>query len=126
MTRKTLVVLLVGLLTGILGVFLGAVVTFHHRSFPPGGLILGLLLVAAWGVGLRVLGDNRALAFVGLLGVLSSQLLLSSGLGGSFVVVAEPLGYALTLGVVLIGVVVLGWPRVVRPSRYDGRPGEGE
>ena len=126
MTRSALGHALIGLLTGVLGLFLGAVVTLHHRSFPPGGLILGLLLVAAWGMGLRVLGQDRTLALVGLLGVLAAQLLLSSGLGGSFVVVAEPLGYALTLGVVMIGAVVLGWPRVTRVSRYDGKSREGE
>lgn len=126
MTRSALGHALIGLLTGVLGLFLGAVVTLHHRSFPPGGLILGLLLVAAWGVGLRVIGQDRTLALVGLLGVLAAQLLLSSGLGGSFVVVAEPLGYALTLGVVMIGAVVLGWPRVTRVSRYDGKSREGE
>ena len=126
MTRSALGHALIGLLTGVLGLFLGAVVTLHHRSFPPGGLILGLLLVAAWGMGLRVIGQDRTLALVGLLGVLAAQLLLSSGLGGSFVVVAEPLGYALTLGVVMIGAVVLGWPRVTRVSRYDGKSREGE
>jgi len=126
MTRSALGHALIGLLTGVLGLFLGAVVTLHHRSFPPGGLILGLLLVTAWGVGLRVIGQDRTLALVGLLGVLAAQLLLSSGLGGSFVVVAEPLGYALTLGVVMIGAVVLGWPRVTRVSRYDGKSREGE
>lgn len=126
MTRSALGHALIGLLTGVLGLFLGAVVTLHHRSFPPGGLILGLLLVTAWGMGLRVIGQDRTLALVGLLGVLAAQLLLSSGLGGSFVVVAEPLGYALTLGVVMIGAVVLGWPRVTRVSRYDGKSREGE
>ena len=128
MTRQRLVSLGLLLLTGVLGVFIGAVATLHHRSFAPGGLILGLGLIAAWGIGLRVLGRNRSLALAGLLGVLAAQLVLSAGLGGSFIVLAGPLGYALTLGVVLIGVLVLAWPRFQATGRYDGgRPvREGE
>lgn len=108
-------------LTGMLGVFIGAVATLHHRSFAPGGLILGLALIAAWGIGLRVLGRNRGLALSGLLGVLTAQLVLSAGVGGSFIVLAGPLGYALTLGVVVIGVLVLAWPRFQARGRYDGK-----
>jgi hypothetical protein len=107
-------------LTGVVGVFIGVITTLHHRSFAPGGLILGLALVAAWGVGLRVLGRNRGLALAGLIGVLAAQLVLSAGVGGSFIVIAGPLGYALTLGVVLIGVLVLAWPRFQAAGRYDG------
>lgn len=105
------------------GGFIGVAVTLHHRSLPPLGLILGLAVVAAWGIGLRVVGPTRTLALAGLLGVLVAQMVLSSGIGGSFVVVAEPLGYGLTLGVVIVALLVLAWPRLPSPSRYDrGRP----
>lgn len=116
----------IGIATSLTGVFLGTIVTFHHRSFAPFGLIIGLILVATWGMGLRIVGHDRALAFVGLLGVLAAQLLLSAGVGGSFVVIAEPLGYTLTLGVALIAMVVLAWPRVPAVSRYDGSSREGD
>ena len=108
-------------LSAVLGLFIGAIVTLHHRSFPPGGLILGLALVAAWGIGLRVLGRNRGLALAGLAGVIAAQLALSTGRGGSFIVLAEPLGNGLTLGVVVIGLLVLAWPRLHAPGRYDGK-----
>ena len=113
-------------LVGVIGVFIGTIVTLHHRSVPPGGLILGLVLVAAWGVGLRVVSRNRLLAMVGLVGVFVAQLLLSGGFGGSFIVLAEPLGYALTLGVVIISVLVLAWPRFQAAARYDGNPSTEE
>lgn len=101
------------------GVFIAAVVTLHHRSLPPLGLLLGLALVAAYIIGLRVLGKNRTLALSGVLGVLVTQMVLSAGLGGSFVVVAEPLGYGLTVGVVVIALVVLAWPKLPSAARYD-------
>jgi N-acetyl-1-D-myo-inositol-2-amino-2-deoxy-alpha-D-glucopyranoside deacetylase len=102
------------------GVFIGAVVTVHHRSLPPFGLILGLVLVAAWAIALRVLAHTRTLALFGVLGVFVAQMMLSAGVGGSFVVVAEPLGYGLTLGVVIVSLLVLAWPKLPSPSRYDG------
>ena len=103
----------------MVGVFIGAVVTLHHRSLPPLGLILGLVLVAGWGIALRVLDRGRTLAIAGVLGVFIAQIMLSAGVGGSFVVVAEPLGYALTLGVVVVSLLVLAWPKLPSPSRYD-------
>lgn len=103
----------------VVGVFIGAVVTLHHRSLPPLGLILGLVLVAGWGIALRVLDRGRTLAIAGVLGVFIAQIMLSAGVGGSFVVVAEPLGYALTLGVVVVSLLVLAWPKLPSPSRYD-------
>jgi hypothetical protein len=120
MARTVLSATLPALGAFVAGVFIGAVVTLHHRSLPPLGLILGLVLVAAYVMGLRVLGKNRTLALSGVLGVLVTQMVLSAGLGGSFVVVAEPLGYGLTLGVVVIALVVLAWPKLPSAARYDG------
>lgn len=110
----------VALVVAVLGVVLGLIVTVYHRSLPPGGLIVGLALITGWGVGLRLIGRGRLFAFTGLLGVLLAQLLLSAGIGGSFVVVVGPLGYALTLGSVLVALVVLAWPELPARSRYDG------
>lgn len=104
---------------GVVGLFIGVITTLHHRSFAPGGLVLGLGLVIAWAAGLRLISRSRTVTFVGLLGVLAAQLVLASGIRDSFVVIAGPLGYALTLGVVLIALLALGWPDVQGPSRYD-------
>ena len=110
----------VALVVAVLGVVLGLIVTIYHRSLPPAGLIVGLALITGWGAGLRLIGRGRLFAFTGLLGVLLAQLLLSAGIGGSFVVVVGPLGYALTLGSVLVALVVLAWPELPARSRYDG------
>ena len=102
------------------GLFVGLITTLQHRGFAPGGLVLGLGMVVAFAIGLRLVSRSRAVTFSGLLGVLTAQLLLASGIRNSFVVTADPLGYALTLGVVIIAVVALGWPDVQRRAGYDG------
>ena len=107
-------------LVGVAGLFVGLITTLQHRSFAPGGLLLGLSIVVAFAIGLRMVSRSRAITFSGLLGVLTAQLLLASGIRNSFVVTADPLGYALTLGVVIIAVVALGWPDVQRRAGYDG------
>lgn len=104
----------------VAGFFVGLITTLQHRSFAPAGLIVGLGTVVAFAVGLRLVFRSRAVTFSGLLGVLAAQLLLASGIRNSFVVTADPLGYALTLGVVIIAVVAIGWPDVQRRAGYDG------
>ncbi len=104
----------------VAGLFVGLITTLQHRSFAPGGLLLGLGMVVGFAIGLRLVSRSRAVTFSGLLGVLTAQLLLASGIRNSFVVTADPLGYALTLGVVIIAVVALGWPDVQRRAGYDG------
>ena len=107
---------------GVAGLFIGLITTLQHRSFAPFGLLVGLGIVVAFAIGLRMVSRSRAITFSGLLGVLTAQLLLASGIRSSFVVTADPLGYSLTLGVVIIAVVALGWPDVQRRAGYDGDP----
>lgn len=108
------------LVVGALGVVLGLIVTVYHRALPPVGLLVGLALITGWGVGLRLIWRGRLFAFTGLLGVLLAQLLLSTGIGGSFVVVVGPLGYSLSLGSVVVALLALAWPELPARSRYDG------
>ncbi len=109
------------LLTGgvvILGAIIGLVTTLHHRSIPPWGVVAALILVAAWGVGLRLVTPGRGASLAGILAMLGAQLVLAAGSTTSIIVGAGPIGYAFTLGTVLIAVVVLAWPQVSRPGKH--------
>ena len=108
------------LLTGgvvFLGVIIGVVVTLHHRSFPPVGVVVGLLIVAAWGTGLRLTTPGRGATLAGLLAMLGAQFVLAAGSYTSIIVGAGSLGYSLTLGTVLISVIVLAWPEATPQSQ---------
>jgi hypothetical protein len=96
----------------VMGVIIGIVVTLHHRSIPPWGVIAALLVVAAWGVGLRLTTPGRGATLAGLLAMLGAQFVLAAGSQTSIIVGAGALGYVLTLGSVLVAVVVLAWPEV--------------
>jgi hypothetical protein len=103
------------LLTGsvvIVGAIMGVLITLHHRSIPPLGAVMGLIIVAAWGVGLRLTTPGRGAALAGLLALLGTQFVLSAGNSTSIIVAAGTLGYVFTLGTVLVAVVVLAWPQV--------------
>lgn len=95
----------------LLGVIIGVVVTLHHRSIPPLGIIASLLVVGAFGSGLRLVTPGRGACLAGLLGMLAAQLILSAGSTNSVVVAQGVLGYAFTLGTVVVAVVVLAWPQ---------------
>ena len=103
------------ILTGavvVMGVIIGIVGTLHHRSVPPWGVIAALLVVAAWGVGLRLTTPGRGATLAGLLAMLTAQFVLAAGSQTSIIVGAGALGYVLTLGSVLVAVVVLAWPEL--------------
>jgi len=96
----------------VMGTIIGIVVTLHHRSIPPWGIIAALLVVAAWGAGLRLTTPGRGATLAGLLAMLTSQFVLAAGSHTSIIVGAGALGYVLTLGSVLVAVVALAWPEV--------------
>ena len=103
------------LLTGgvvVVGIIIGVIVTLHHRSEPPFGVIVGMLVMAAWGAGLRLTTPGRGATLAGMLAMLGAQFVLAGGSQTSIIVGAGMLGYAFTLGTVLIAVVVLAWPEV--------------
>jgi hypothetical protein len=94
----------------VLGVIIGLVVTLHHRSLPPLGVVVALMIVAAWGAALRLMVPGRALTLAGLLAALGAQFVLTAGSTTSIIVGQGLVGYVFTLGTVLIAVVVLAWP----------------
>jgi hypothetical protein len=103
------------ILTGavvVMGAIIGIVVTLHHRSVPPWGVVLALLVVAAWGGGLRLITPGRGATLAGLLAMLTAQFVLAAGSQTSIIVGAGALGYVLTLGSVMVAVVALAWPEV--------------
>lgn len=102
----------------VLGVIIGLVVTLHHRSLPPLGVVAALLVVAAWGVALRLIIPGRAMTLAGLLAALAAQFVLTAGSATSIIVGQGLVGYVFTFGTVLIAVVVLAWPETF-PSRQS-------
>jgi hypothetical protein len=105
--------------TAVFGAFLSVVSTLQHRAWVPWGAVLGLALIAGFGGALRLLGPGRSLALVGMASVVVVQLALSSGNDGSLIVTAGPIGYGYTIGVALIGALVVSWPDLRASSRYD-------
>ena len=118
--------LLFSILALVFGLSLGGIAVVNHQfsvGVVPVGLIIGLLLIAAFLAGCRLLFPGRQVAIFGALGVLVAVGLLSteSG-GGSILVPAGTLGYALTYGPVLIMLVALAWPNAgtFRRDRLGG------
>ncbi|MFB2584288.1 DUF6113 family protein [Herbiconiux liukaitaii] len=117
-TRSTrilgyIVAVLLGLLFGILGTVV------HQISFSlfglfdvPIGLVLALAATAMLLVGLRLVVPSRlaaVFASVALVGIVSLFSLPSTG--GSTLIAATPVGMVWVLGVTLVAVVVLAWPK---------------
>lgn len=107
----------------VVGAVLSTVTTIHHRSLPPWGALLGVLVIAGYAVALRLLWPGRGLALAGMLGVVTIQLALSSGWDGSLVVTAQGLGVGFTVGVIFVGVLSVSWPDLRNLARYDGNQG---
>jgi hypothetical protein len=105
-------------LSTLAGALIGLIGSFTHQSLPPVGVSLAIGTVALFLTGLRVRFLTRTPAALGAAGVAVVTLMLSSpGAGGSVVIAANPLGYAWSLGIVLVALVVLAWPRVQRRAQ---------
>lgn len=110
-----------------LGLCVGAILTVAHQSAVtlagitiPIGLIIGVVIITALLVGLRSVFGSRVIAATTALGILSSVAVLSlRSAGGSTLVPATFAGYVWTFAPTVIGIIVLGWPRL--PSRSQGR-----
>jgi small-conductance mechanosensitive channel len=97
---------------GLLGIVIGVVGTAVHRSRPPLGLILALLIVLV-----AALFARASTGWVGMLalamGIGSTTAVLgASGPGGDVLVVADTLGYVWYVGaavVALAGLAPRGW-----------------
>jgi N-acetyl-1-D-myo-inositol-2-amino-2-deoxy-alpha-D-glucopyranoside deacetylase len=115
-SRLTLI--LSGLLAFGLGAAIGLVGTIGHQYAAPAGILLSLGAVAGLLIGLRLIFDGRAVPLAAAAGVLGAEAALAlPGLGGSVLIPSNLLGYAWTLGPVIIAVVALGWPRIERRGR---------
>lgn len=100
------------------GAVIGLMGSFTHQSVQPWGIAIALATVALYLSGLRAKGDDRGPAAAGAIGIAGvSGPLAAPGAGGSIVIPANAAGYAWTLGLVLIALLVLAWPRVQRPHR---------
>jgi N-acetyl-1-D-myo-inositol-2-amino-2-deoxy-alpha-D-glucopyranoside deacetylase len=100
----------------------GAVTTVIHQSHVtvagvdvPWGLVLGLVVVVAWLLGLSLVGISRwGLLLSGLVLLASVFLLSQRGPGGSVLVPESWIGNAWMIGVPLVTVALIFWPRVSR------------
>ena len=107
-----------GVLVLLLGAALGLLGTIGHQYAPPIGILLSLAAVAGLIVGLRLIYDGRTIPLLAALGVLGAEAALAMpGMGGSVLIPDNVIGYAWTLGPVLIAVIALGWPRIERRGR---------
>ena len=100
----------------------GAVTTVIHQSHVtvagvdvPWGLVLGLVVVVAWLLGLSLISISRwGLLLSGLVLLASVFLLSQRGPGGSVLVPESWIGNAWMIGVPLVTVALIFWPRVSR------------
>lgn len=104
-----------------LGVFIGLVTGTYHRWAEPFGLIAGLFVIAVFAIALRMVGKNRTVMFVGLLGTQLSVLAMALGLYRGFFILDDTLGWVFSLGMIAISLVVLAWPDLRDFPRYDGK-----
>lgn len=103
------------LLAFLMGGVVGVVGTANHQV--AAGAI-SLVLVGGFLAGLRLLFGIRVVAASAAVGMMI-VLITASGesLGGSVLIQANELGFLWTYGVPVIALIVLAWPRAVRPSR---------
>jgi len=117
------------LIAALLGLFAGALLTASHQATVavagvpvPWGLIAGILIMTALFIGLRIVFESRAVALAAGVGFLGASALLAlQSAGGSVLVPDNLAGYVWTFGPVLIGAVVLAWPKLTRPNRPAAR-----
>ena len=93
------------------GVTVGALGTFGHRSLVPWGLVLGIVASVAAAVWLRAtFGPVPVMAYV-VGWVVAVQVLAGGGPGGDTQVVADTTGYVWVYGTVLLVIATLWLPR---------------
>jgi N-acetyl-1-D-myo-inositol-2-amino-2-deoxy-alpha-D-glucopyranoside deacetylase len=104
------------------GAVSGALLTVFHQTTltigsvaVPTGLIIGLLIVAALLIGLRVLYATRVVSFWAAVGIIGAVALFSAeSPGGSVLVQAGVTGTVWALGPTVIAFLVLAWPQIQR------------
>ncbi len=114
----------------IVGAVFGAVGTVQHQAtltlgpLPlPLGLVLSLAGVLALLLGFRLLFTDRLIVLLAAAGVIAVVALLSMpSPGGSVLIPQGTAGLVWTIGPVLIGTIVVAWPRL--PERANPAVGE--
>jgi N-acetyl-1-D-myo-inositol-2-amino-2-deoxy-alpha-D-glucopyranoside deacetylase len=116
----------------VVGAALGGIAVVNHQFAPvvfgaavPIGIVVTILLVSALLVGLRIVFPGRLVAGAAAVGLLVVIGVLSVGSsGGSVLVPANPTGYVLTYGPVVIAILVLAWPKsgTFSRDRLGSRP----
>ncbi len=117
------------LLAVVLGAFLGIFLTVAHQASVliagltvPWGVIAALLIIAAFGVGLRLVSQTRIVTGCAAIGWLGATALLTvQSPGGSILVPDNATGYLFSYGSVLLTALILAWPRVTRVGRGNMR-----
>lgn len=105
-------------LSSLCGAIIGLVGSVTHQSLPPVGVVLALATSTLFLTGLRAWGDDRGPAVAGAFGIGSVALALAApGAGASVLIPGNLLGYGWTVGIMLIALVVLAWPRIQRTHR---------
>lgn len=109
----------------VIGGLVGVLLTINHQHrltvagmTIPVGVIVSLLVVAALLVGMRLVFGSRLIALSAAVGIGGATALLSQeGPGGSVLVPANTEGFVWAYAPLLIGLVVLAWPRLASPSQ---------
>lgn len=107
------------LLAVALGAIVGFIASVNHQlttdilgRLMPVGVVVSLLACAALLLGGRLYFGTRVVAACAAAGLLAVVALLSAaGPGGSVIVPANPAGWTWTIGVTVIAIVVIAWPR---------------
>ena len=90
----------------------GVITTFTHHQYLPWGLLGGLIVVGALVAGFRLIFASRIIAGSAALGIFAAMAVLGlPGAGGTVVGSTDLPGIVWLFGPLLIGIVVLAWPR---------------
>ncbi|MBI5161361.1 MAG: hypothetical protein HY996_08110 [Micrococcales bacterium] len=108
------------LLAVIVGLFVGGITSFTHRQWPlslgsvrlPLGLLVGIAIVAAVVIGIRLAFRSRIVALGAAVGVLAAIAVLASrGPGGAVVILQDWVGWTWVIAPAAIAAVTVTRPR---------------
>lgn len=106
----------------VVGALAGIVLTVSHQATVAGipwGIIVAIIVSTALIAGLRIVFVTRLVAAAAAAGLLGASALLAvQTQGGSILVPDNLVGYIWTFAPVVVSLVVLGWPRVERPTGH--------
>ena len=112
----------VAILALVVGAAVGALTTFAHGSTPPWFLLGGLVVVAAFVLGVRLSVAQPLVTGAAVAAVVGSALVLAMVEGDVVVVAADALGIAWLAGVTLVALGSALWP--LPGPRRQGNPSE--